>query len=52
MNTDSFRTEIYDVRRDVSQVADEDAEAVYQTLEKMPFFWQDMDGAAEHMLTT
>ncbi|KAF8473112.1 hypothetical protein JB92DRAFT_2771138, partial [Gautieria morchelliformis] len=34
------------------QSVQEDAEAVYQTLEKMPFFWQDMNGATEHMLTT
>jgi hypothetical protein len=49
----SFHPEIYDVQRDITQkITENDAEAVYQTLEKMPFFWQDMNGAAEHMLTT
>ena len=42
---------MYDVQHDAT-VYEEDAEAVYQTLEKMPFFWQDMDGTTEHMLIT
>lgn len=46
-----FTTEIYNVH-DQTQVPDEDAEAVYQTLEKMPLFWQDMDAPTEHMFTT
>jgi hypothetical protein len=40
------------MQRDAPETPEVDAEAVYQTLEKMPFFWQDMDGPAEHMLTT
>jgi hypothetical protein len=47
----SFLAEIYDVKHDASHVTEENAEAVYQTLEKMPFFWQDMNGTVEHMLT-
>ncbi|KAF8506176.1 hypothetical protein BU17DRAFT_100977 [Hysterangium stoloniferum] len=38
--------------RDVSPPQSEDTEAVYQVLDKMPFFWQDMNEPMEYMLTT
>jgi hypothetical protein len=30
----------------------ENADAVYQTLDAMPFFWQETNTAHEHLLTT
>ncbi|KAF8586543.1 hypothetical protein K439DRAFT_1615082 [Ramaria rubella] len=42
---------VFDVR-DITAQVEGDPEAVYQTLEKMPFFWQDMNGPIDHMLTT
>jgi len=43
--------EIFDVKQESTNSV-EDPEAVYATLDQMPFFWQDMNAPVDHMLAT
>lgn len=48
----TISSEIFRVQHDAAGTPEEDAEAVYQTIEKMPSFWQDMNEPVENMLLT
>ncbi|KIJ41290.1 hypothetical protein M422DRAFT_255800 [Sphaerobolus stellatus SS14] len=41
---------MFDVVPDASETAPEDPESVYSTLDKMPYFWQDMNDPVDHIL--